>query len=325
MSQLFPNAVPILSLSPLLIESESDVVSSDDPNELGGNDDVSNTDPPQSDDASLPSPLPPTITVEHVPTVPSSSPLQPLLGDPLLKAKRRRPAQTPKLSVPLNPTRTQVPKPLTPIPLQLGHGPLLAASTFADALLGTKRKHCPQLAFNYLRCLSLPDGTIGSDIPCAPDGVFETLRLVSGSRMEEILGYKFKCPNLLKLARINHSVGINSSSNNNEGLEFLGDAVLQMISTHWLYFNFSNVPEGILTVLRIGLVNNQFLARQLWRRFDAVGVSVCEVLLLSSSESQVDDSLAGSLRKFEAAMRMYNRNDATKDFNIQAALRYVWA
>jgi ribonuclease-3 len=47
----------------------------------------------------------------------------------------------------------------------------------------------------------------------------------------------------------------------NERLEYLGDAVLELIVTDALFRKFPNQPEGQLTVLRAALVNYQILAR----------------------------------------------------------------
>jgi ribonuclease-3 len=47
----------------------------------------------------------------------------------------------------------------------------------------------------------------------------------------------------------------------NERLEFLGDAVLELIVTETLFGKFPEQPEGQLTVLRAALVNYQILAR----------------------------------------------------------------
>jgi ribonuclease-3 len=45
------------------------------------------------------------------------------------------------------------------------------------------------------------------------------------------------------------------SRGHNERLEFLGDAVLELISTHFLYEKYPENPEGDLTAYRAALVN----------------------------------------------------------------------
>lgn len=77
------------------------------------------------------------------------------------------------------------------------------------------------------------------------------------SKLEEIIGYKFKDKNFLKES-LTHRSYLNEnpdwSSAHNERLEFLGDAVLELIVTEHLYKNYPN-PEGDLTNWRAALVN----------------------------------------------------------------------
>ena len=75
--------------------------------------------------------------------------------------------------------------------------------------------------------------------------------------LEDKLGVVFKDKNLLKQALIHRSwLNENSSSGfeNNERLEFLGDAVLELAVTQYLYKKYPN-PEGELTNWRAALVN----------------------------------------------------------------------
>ena len=65
----------------------------------------------------------------------------------------------------------------------------------------------------------------------------------------------------------------------NERLEFLGDAVLELITTEYLYRNFSN-PEGELTNLRSALVNYRLLSEI------AKDAGIEEHLLLSHGEAK---------------------------------------
>lgn len=73
---------------------------------------------------------------------------------------------------------------------------------------------------------------------------------------EEILDYKFKNIELLKNA-LTHSSYANEEHchfGSNERLEFLGDSVLSIIVSEYIYKNFKNLPEGELTKLRASLV-----------------------------------------------------------------------
>ncbi len=76
---------------------------------------------------------------------------------------------------------------------------------------------------------------------------------------EKVLGVQFENIELLVTA-FTHRSYINehkkSASEHNERLEFLGDAVLELVVTEYLYGNFSE-PEGILTNWRSSLVRTE--------------------------------------------------------------------
>ena len=74
--------------------------------------------------------------------------------------------------------------------------------------------------------------------------------------LEEKLGYKFKNINLLKNALTHSSYAneVRGGFASNERLEFLGDSVLSLIVSDYLYKQFKNLPEGELTKLRASLV-----------------------------------------------------------------------
>ena len=75
--------------------------------------------------------------------------------------------------------------------------------------------------------------------------------------LEEIIGYHFKNKHYLTQA-LTHSSYANEKKlgklGSNERLEFLGDAVLELISSDYLYARFTQIPEGELTKKRASLV-----------------------------------------------------------------------
>lgn len=74
--------------------------------------------------------------------------------------------------------------------------------------------------------------------------------------LENNLSYNFKNKNLL-LNALSHSSYANEMRNgvtSNERLEFLGDSVLSIIVSEYLFDKFNNLPEGELTKLRASLV-----------------------------------------------------------------------
>ncbi|MEK7686524.1 MAG: ribonuclease III [Verrucomicrobiota bacterium] len=78
------------------------------------------------------------------------------------------------------------------------------------------------------------------------------------------LGYLFKDIGLLQLALTHPSVAHEHGTalQHNQRLEFLGDAVLQLVLTRELYEQFPSVGEGPLTKARAHLVNRRSLAEQ---------------------------------------------------------------
>jgi len=86
---------------------------------------------------------------------------------------------------------------------------------------------------------------------------------VENNKLEKILGHEFKDANLLKEA-VTHRSYLNENPKwglpHNERLEFLGDAVLELIITEALFEKFPKEQEGRLTTLRAALVNFQMLA-----------------------------------------------------------------
>ena len=80
--------------------------------------------------------------------------------------------------------------------------------------------------------------------------------------LEKIIGVKFKKPELLRQALVHRSY-LNEHPDfeleHNERLEFLGDAVLELAVTEFLYNKYDN-PEGELTNWRASLVNAKMLA-----------------------------------------------------------------
>jgi ribonuclease-3 len=76
------------------------------------------------------------------------------------------------------------------------------------------------------------------------------------------LGYTFRSEDLLQMALTHPSVAHESGepTAHNQRLEFLGDAVLQLVLTHELYEKFPAFNEGPLTKARAKLVNRRTLA-----------------------------------------------------------------
>lgn len=89
----------------------------------------------------------------------------------------------------------------------------------------------------------------------------DTKRLKQLNEFENIIGYSFKNINILNNA-LTHSSYIGSKSDfleHNERLEFIGDSILDMIISLYLYSKCKDSPEGSLTRFRAGIVCEQSL------------------------------------------------------------------
>ncbi|CAB3375284.1 Hypothetical predicted protein [Cloeon dipterum] len=79
---------------------------------------------------------------------------------------------------------------------------------------------------------------------------------------EDHIGIPFNHIRLLARAFTDRSIGYNNITlGSNQRLEFLGDTVLQLIASNYLYKHFPNHHEGHLSLLRSSLVNNRTQAR----------------------------------------------------------------
>lgn len=107
--------------------------------------------------------------------------------------------------------------------------------------------------------------------------------MINFSEFEEKTKIFFKNKNLLKQAFIHRSY-INENGNtglsHNERLEFLGDAVLELVVTDFLYKKYPNYAEGELTAVRSALVNAIIISEV------ALKTGMNDYLLLSRGEAK---------------------------------------
>lgn len=102
------------------------------------------------------------------------------------------------------------------------------------------------------------------------------------SSLEKIIGISFNNTDILQQALVHRSY-LNENPDfplkDNERLEFLGDAVLEMVVTEYLYSNYPN-SEGELTSWRAALVNAKMLAKVAER------LKINDHLMLSHGEAK---------------------------------------
>ena len=78
------------------------------------------------------------------------------------------------------------------------------------------------------------------------------------TEFEAVIGYTFKNKNLLKVALTHSSFGNEHNVEFNERMEFLGDAVLELCMSKYLY-NSIGLDEGVLTKTRANAVREEAL------------------------------------------------------------------
>ena len=142
------------------------------------------------------------------------------------------------------------------------------------------------------------------------------------SELAEKLGIPFKEDGHLQQAAVHRSY-LNEHPDfplgHNERLEFLGDAVLELVVTEFLFENYEN-PEGELTNWRAALVNGQSLADS------AIALDIEEFLYLSKGEEKDTDSkarryiLANAMEAIIGSIYLDHGWDASKEFVTRVIL-----
>ena len=134
--------------------------------------------------------------------------------------------------------------------------------------------------------------------------------------LQEIIGYTFQNPALLTEAMTHSSYAHeqHKSMKYNERLEFLGDAVLSIVVSDYIYKHCPNLPEGELTKLRASLVCEKSL-------FDfAKQIDLGSYLRLSNGERRNGGAKRPSIVSdaFEALIAAIYR-----DGGMEAAERHI--
>lgn len=144
-------------------------------------------------------------------------------------------------------------------------------------------------------------------------------------KLQEKINTTFKNLDLLKEA-LTHRSYLNENSSwslpHNERLEYLGDAVLELIVTEELFKKFPDFEEGKLTLLRAALVNYQFLSK-VTHEFD-----LYDYIFLSRGESKDSDKardviLANAIEALIGAIYLDGGYEAAKLFIHKFVLSHL--
>ncbi len=142
------------------------------------------------------------------------------------------------------------------------------------------------------------------------------------STLEKRIGYQFEEKGLLRHA-LTHSSYANErrmkKSANNERLEFLGDAVLELVSSEFIFNSQKNMPEGEMTKFRASLVCEQALA------LCAREISLGDYLLLGKGEEgtggrERDSILSDAMEAVIGAIYLDGGFTNAKEFVIRFVL-----
>ena len=133
-------------------------------------------------------------------------------------------------------------------------------------------------------------------------------------RAEKILGHTFSDPQILKES-LTHASIADTRLKSNERMEFLGDAVLDLIICEALYKKFPEFLEGELTKIKSAVVSRRTCAEV------ALETGLAELLIIGkgiSSREQMPSSLAAAVyESIVAAIYLDGGFDVVKDYVLR--------
>ena len=135
-------------------------------------------------------------------------------------------------------------------------------------------------------------------------------------KVEKEIGYTFKQKELLKKALTHTSYAYEKKVESNEKLEFLGDSILEFISSKYLYQNYPNLKEGEMTKVRATVVCEKSLHKIAQKH------NFSDFLYLGKSEQVTGGKnrpaiLADSVEAMIAAMYLDGGLDKAEKFIIE--------
>lgn len=143
--------------------------------------------------------------------------------------------------------------------------------------------------------------------------------------LEHKLNYYFNDRNLLKNALLHKSLGNERKEyrkQNNERLELLGDAVLDLIVAEYLYKNYKNASEGTIAKLKAMIVSEPILAK-ISRQ-----IGIGKFLMLSRGEVMSggrnrESILADSFEAILGAVYIDSNLDDARGFALSHIKQYI--
>ena len=135
-------------------------------------------------------------------------------------------------------------------------------------------------------------------------------------KLQKDIGYKFKDIKLLKRALTHTSYAYEKKEESNEKLEFLGDSILEFISSEYIYDNYTKLKEGEMTKVRATVVCEKSLYKI------AITHNFSDFLYLGKSEKMSGGKtrpaiLADSVEAIIAAMFLDGGLEPVRKFIIE--------
>ena len=135
-------------------------------------------------------------------------------------------------------------------------------------------------------------------------------------KLEKNIGYTFKNKDLLKTALTHTSYANEHAAQSNEKLEFLGDSILEFISSEYMYNKYTNLKEGEMTKVRATVVCEKSLYKiaKLHNFSDFLYLGKSEVITGGNKRPAI---LADSVEAVIAAMFIDGGLEPAKKFIIE--------
>ena len=135
-------------------------------------------------------------------------------------------------------------------------------------------------------------------------------------KLEENIGYKFTNKKLLQNALTHTSYAYEHGVQSNEKLEFLGDSILEFVSSEYMYNKYTNLKEGEMTKVRATVVCEKSLYKiaKLHNFSDFLYLGKSEVITGGNKRPAI---LADSVEAVIAAMFIDGGLDPAKKFIIE--------
>ena len=139
-------------------------------------------------------------------------------------------------------------------------------------------------------------------------------------RAEKVLGYTFKSEDLLKESLTHASIADNRL-NSNERMEFLGDAVLDLVICEALYKKFPNLLEGDLTKIKSAVVSRRTCTEV------SKETGLVDLLIIGkgiSAREQMPSSLAAAVyESIVAAIYLDGGFDIVKEYILRTMTKWI--